>query len=73
MPIELIDKIKPKNSGTFAMVDAADVEMEDGTRLQEAIDARPLIVMLTNTEYQALVEAGEVQDGVVYMIARDSS
>jgi hypothetical protein len=35
MAIELISKIKPKNNGTFAMVDAADVEMPDGTRLSE--------------------------------------
>ena len=35
MAIELISKIKPKNNGTFAMVDAADVEMPDGKRLSE--------------------------------------
>lgn len=35
MAIELIGKIKPKNNGTFAMVDAADVEMPDGTRLRD--------------------------------------
>lgn len=33
MSIELIDKIKPKNNGDFALVDAHDVEMPDGTRL----------------------------------------
>lgn len=35
MSVELIDKIKPKNNGNFALVDAADVEMPDGTRLSE--------------------------------------
>lgn len=35
MSIYLIDKIKPKNNGNFPMVDAADVEMPDGTRLSE--------------------------------------
>lgn len=35
MAIELIDKIKPKNNGSFAMVDAEDVAMPDGTRLSE--------------------------------------
>ena len=35
--VELISKIKPKGGGTFAMVDAADVEMADGTRLEEAL------------------------------------
>lgn len=35
MAIELIGKIKPKNGGKFAMVDAEDVELPDGTRLSE--------------------------------------
>lgn len=39
MAIYLIDKIKPKNNGTFAMVDAADVEMGDGTRLDAFLAA----------------------------------
>lgn len=33
MAIELIDKIKPKNNGSFPMVDSDDVEMPDGSRL----------------------------------------
>lgn len=37
MPINLIDKIKPANGGSFPMVDAADVEMPDGSRLNTAI------------------------------------
>ena len=35
MAIELIDKIKPKNGGSFPMVDATDVLMPDGKRLNE--------------------------------------
>ena len=35
MAIDLIDKIKPKNNGSFALVDAADVEMPDGSRLSD--------------------------------------
>jgi hypothetical protein len=35
MAIELIDKIKPKNNGTFPMVDAVDVLMPNGKRLSE--------------------------------------
>lgn len=68
MAIELIDKIKPKNNGSFAMVDAGDVEMEDGTRLPDAI---PKIQTVTKDEYNALVEAGEDDPDVYYMIARD--
>ena len=35
MPIQVIDKIKQKNNGTFALMDAADIEMADGKRLDE--------------------------------------
>ena len=35
MSLPLADKIKPKNNGTFALVDAADVEMPNGTRLSD--------------------------------------
>lgn len=35
MAISLIDKIKPKNGGTFPLVDAEDVLMPDGKRLSE--------------------------------------
>ena len=35
MAIDLIDKIKPKNNSAFALVDAVDVEMPDGSRLSE--------------------------------------
>lgn len=38
MAIYLISKIKPKNEGTFALMDAADIEMEDGTRLEAYLD-----------------------------------
>ena len=40
MAIELIGKIKPKNNGTFAMVDASDVEMPDGSRLTAHLEAK---------------------------------
>lgn len=36
MPINLYDKIKPK--GEFAIADAADIEMPDGKRLEEAFE-----------------------------------
>lgn len=53
--IELISKIKPKNNGTFAMVDASDVEMPDGKRLSEveiggggSVTKTPTSIDLTN-------------------------
>lgn len=41
MPIEIIDKIKPKNNGSFPLMDAADVQMPDGKRLTEALAEKP--------------------------------
>ena len=38
MAIELIDTIKPKNGGSFPIVEAADVAMPDGKRLDESIE-----------------------------------
>lgn len=35
MSVEVIDKIKPKNNADFPLVDAADIEMPDGTRLSD--------------------------------------
>lgn len=35
--IELIGKIKQKNNGTFKLMDAVDVEMSDGTSVEERI------------------------------------
>ena len=39
--IELIAKIKPKNKGKFALVDAEDVEMPNGKRLTEELAEKP--------------------------------
>lgn len=35
MAIEFIDTIKPKNNGTFPIVEAVDIDMGDGTRLSD--------------------------------------
>lgn len=69
MSIELIAKVKPKNGGKFALMDAEDVEMPNGSRLSE----QPMIVTMTQSEYTALEEAGEVDPTVIYMIARDGT
>lgn len=70
MPINLIDKIKPKNNGTFAMVDAEDVELSGGIRLDAKvvdIESR-LPVALTQEEYDALDAAGKVNPNTPYII-----
>ena len=35
MAVEITGKFKPKNNGSFSLIDAEDVEMPDGTRLSE--------------------------------------
>ena len=37
MAIELIDKIKQKNNGTFKLVDAIDVEMSNGDEYDDIL------------------------------------
>ena len=37
MAIELIDTIKPKNNGSFPIVEIQDVGMPDGTKLDKAL------------------------------------
>lgn len=39
MAIELIGTIKPKNNGSFPMVDAADVDCGNNLRLNDALSA----------------------------------
>lgn len=40
MAVEVIDKIKPKNGGSFPIVEAVDVEVSEGVRLPEALAAK---------------------------------
>lgn len=39
MAVRLADKIKQLGTGSYALVDAIDVEMADGTRLEDAIES----------------------------------
>ena len=40
MPVNVIDTLKPKNHGTFPVVEAVDVEVSEGKRLTEALAAK---------------------------------
>ena len=62
MAIELIAKIKPKNNGGFALVDAEDVECGDG-RLSELMP-----VFLYEEEYERLEKAGKINPKTPYFI-----
>lgn len=64
MAIELIDKIKPKNNGSFPMVDAADVEMPDGTRLSDYKMAADIpVIDLTNMPRLPLPNGTSIMNG----------
>lgn len=79
MAIELIDKIKPKNGGSFPLVDAADVEMPDGKRLDqiagtikdENSGATIRVWFGPEKELEALEAAGLIEDDVWYNAFED--
>ena len=62
MALPLADKIKPKNNGGFALVDAVDIE-HNGVRLSEIWPEK-----LTQAEYDALVAAGKMNPNTYYVI-----
>ena len=71
MAIELIAKIKPKNNQSFAMVDAEDVEMPDGSRLSDfmkVLSKSVSAVPLTQEDYNKLVADGTVDTDTIYFI-----
>lgn len=74
MAITLIDKIKPKNNGTFPLVDAEDVLMPDGKRLSEREGVSEEYVQQFVTEFatqnlQALATKDYVQEYVAEKLA----
>lgn len=63
MPIELIDKIKPKNGQGFPLVESEDVEMPDGTRLSDLSLCYPLAdgaAVLQPDQYYVFGEVSEL-------------
>ena len=80
MAILLISKLKQANNGKFALVDADDVEMPDGTRLSDkelltAEEVKGIVNGLhepvTQAEYDALVQAGTVDPNKYYYIKKE--
>ena len=68
MSIPITDKFKPKGTGGFALVDAEDVEMPDGTRLHERMP-----VFLTQDAHDALKAAGEINENTPYFIIEEDT
>lgn len=65
MPIYLIDKVKPKNNGSFAMADAEDIAYKNG-RLPDYMP-----VALTQAEYDALDADNKLCETTPYLIIEE--
>ena len=75
MAIELIDKIKQKNGGTFKLIDACDVEMKDGSDLQNFIDNINDIVNVPSSECHNVIQGENEpeQDDVIIWVDTSNS
>lgn len=62
MSIGITDKFKPKNGADFALMDAEDVAYKTG-RLTDF-----LFKCLTEEEYNALKNAGQLNENTPYLI-----
>lgn len=62
MSIEITDKFKPKNNGTFTLMDAEDIAYKEG-RLPDY-----LFVCLTQDEYDDLKSSNKLNDHTPYII-----
>ena len=60
--IEMTGKFKPKNNGSFALMDAEDISYRDG-RVSDYIPC-----LLTADEYAELEASGAVQKNIPYII-----
>lgn len=65
MPIFLIDKVKPKNNGSFAIADAGDVAFKEG----RISDYMPEAV--TQEKYDALEASGQLIATKPYLIIKE--
>lgn len=74
--IQLISGITPKNNGDFPLVNAKDVYVDDNTRLNTAIGKVEdtatgdlcNISILTQAEYQELINSGTVNNLTIYFV-----
>ena len=57
MAVNVIDVIKPKNNGTFPVVEAVDVEVSAGLRLPEALAAKANAADLAETNAAVATKA----------------
>ena len=60
MAIYIIGKLKQKNDGKFALLDAADIEMPDGSRLSDKVFVEKTSELENDSGYLTETDVGEV-------------
>lgn len=67
--IELIGGLKPKNNGSFPLMEAKDIQVDsEGTRLDAALNGINTLVILTLAEYQELENNGQLKENTSYIV-----
>ncbi len=67
--IELIGGLKPKNNGSFPLMEAKDIQVgPEGTRLDDALNRINTSVILTLAEYQELENNGQLKESTSYIV-----
>lgn len=78
MAIELISKIKPKNSGNFPIADAVDISVDNNNRrlstvlpivFGSGVMAQPILIK--QEDYDALKQAGTLDETALWLIYED--
>lgn len=65
MPIGITDKFEPKGGGKFALMDAKDIEMPDGSRLSDMV-----LKPITQEAYDALED---IDEKTLYLIVESDA
>lgn len=67
--IELIGGLKPKNNGSFPLMEAKDIQVDpEGTRLDAALNSINTSVILTLAEYQELENSDQLKETTSYIV-----
>ena len=72
MAIEIIGKLKPKNNGDFSLMDAKDIELSDGSRLEDTIKE---IKENNNSSGTSLTQGDniKIENGAISVITTDDA
>lgn len=79
--IDLISGLRPKNGGSFPLVDAKDVRVDDDTRMSDVAgkvvdqgDGTAYSVrVISQADYEALEQAGTVDPATLYFVEEDGN